>query len=67
MIEIKIQSEFIINCPHEVGEVVAKQLHEKLEKIKIEAEPFITELKVFEKKELTLPPQYVKLNKSTLT
>ena len=62
MTEIKIQSEFIINCPYQIQEVVAKQLHEKLEEIKSEAEPFIIELKVFEHKELPFPTESDKMN-----
>lgn len=67
MIKIDIQAEFLVNCPPEMAEVVCKQIHRKLDNIKKEADPFIEELKVFNKKELTLPAQYVKVGESTLT
>tara|TARA_R110002020_G_scaffold186540_1_gene384600 strand:- start:223 stop:426 length:204 start_codon:yes stop_codon:yes gene_type:complete len=67
MIKINIQSEFFIECPPEIADTVCKELHRRLDKIKKDSEPFIADLKVFNKTELTLPPQYVKVDESTLT
>lgn len=67
MIKINIQAEFLVNCPPQMADAVCKQIHRKLDNIKKEADPFVEGLKVFNKTELTLPAQYVKVDESTLT
>ena len=61
MIKVNMQAEFLVNCPPEMAEIVCKEIHRKLDNIKKESEPFVDSIEVYNKIELTLPAQYVKV------